>query len=86
MVGLTARIACPRAESVLKPLKSAPISGLPCDERWRMQIARLLSAGVTPLARAEMEVRPANMRGDEEKCRATRVCAIISRRSEPRAT
>jgi len=72
-VGLTAKIACPRAVSVLKPLKSAPISGLPCDERWRIQMARLWSAGVVLLARAEIEVNPANMKGDEERWSATRV-------------
>lgn len=39
---LTPRI-CPRAVSMLRPPKRAPISGLrlPCRERWRMQIARL---------------------------------------------
>jgi hypothetical protein len=39
-----------------------------------------------PLARAEMQVIPVNMRGDEDRCNATRECEVISRRSETRAT
>lgn len=50
-----------------------------------MQIARLSSAGVAPLAMAEIQVMPLNTRGDEERCSATRVCEVMSRRKEPRA-
>jgi hypothetical protein len=84
-MGLTPRI-CPRAVSMLRPPKRAPISGLPCCERWSMQIARLCSAGVLPPARAEMLVTPVKPRGDEETCNATRVCDTMSRKSEPRTT
>ena len=80
---LTPRI-CPRAVSMLRPPKSAPISGVPCRERWRMQIARLCSAGLLPAARAEMLVIPVKVRGDEERCNATRECDKISRKREPR--
>jgi hypothetical protein len=71
---------------MLRPPKSAPISGLPCRERWSMQIARLCSAGVLPAARAEMLVTPAKMRGDGETCNATRLCDTMSRKIEPRTT
>ena len=85
--GLTPRI-CPRAVSMLRPPKRAPISGLrlPCRERWRMQIARLCSAGMLPAAKAEMLVTPVKKRGDEEMCNATRVCDAMSRKSEARTT
>jgi hypothetical protein len=83
--GLTPRI-CPRAVSMLRPPKRAPISGLPSRERWRMQIARLCSAGMVPAARAEMLVTPIKNRGDQETCDATRVCDTMSRRSEARTT
>ena len=82
---LTPRI-CPRAVSMLRPPKRAPISGLPCRERWRMQIARLCSAGMLPAARAEMLVTPVKNRGDQETCNATRVCDTMSRMSEARTT
>jgi len=82
---LTARI-CPNAVSMPSPPKRAPISGLPCRERWRMQIARLCSAGWVPLARAEILVTPVNMRGDEERWNATRECDIMSSRRDTRAT
>ena len=71
---------------MLRPPKRAPVSGLPFRERWRMQIARLCSAGVLPAARAEMLVIPVKTRGDDETCNATRLCDTISRRSEPRTT
>ena len=77
--GLTARI-CLRAVSMLKPPKRAPVSGLPGCERWtrRMQIARLCSAGLAPVAKAEMLVTIVNMRGDEERWIAARVCDAMS--------
>ena len=71
---------------MLRPPKRAPISGLPCRERRRMQIARLCSAGTVPAARAEMLVIPVKMRGDDETCNATRLCDTKSRKIEPRTT
>jgi len=82
---LTPRI-CPRAVSMLRPPKRAPTSGLPCRGRWRMQIARLCSAGVLPVARAEMLVAAVKMRGEEETCNATRECDKMSRKTELRTT
>jgi len=65
---------------MLKPPKRAPVSGLPGCERWtrRMQIARLCSAGLAPVAKAEMLVTIVNMRGDEERWIAARVCDAMS--------
>jgi len=61
------------------------MSGLPCCERWRMQIARLSSAGWVPAARAEMLVTPINTRGDVDRWNATRECDAMSRRRDARA-
>jgi hypothetical protein len=80
---LTARI-CPSAVSMLSPPKRVPISRLSGCERWRIQIARLCSAGLAPAAKAETLVTAEKIRGDEETCNATRECDIMSRRREPR--
>jgi hypothetical protein len=80
---LTPRI-CPRAVSMLRPPKRAPISELPSRKRWRMQIARLCSAGVLPAAREEMLVIAVKIRGDGERWNATRECDKMSRTRELR--
>jgi hypothetical protein len=69
---------------MLRHPKSVPISRVPCRDGWRMQIARPCSAGLLPAARAEMLVIPVKVRGDEERCNATRECDKISRKKEPR--
>src|SRR6266850_2138420 len=83
--GLTAKI-CPIDVSMPSPPKTAPVSGLPCRKRWRMQIARLCNAGWVPAARAEILVSPANTRGDDERWNATRECDAMSSRRDTRAT
>ena len=72
--------------SMPSPPKRAPMSGLPCRERWRMQIARLSSAGLAPEARAEILVTLINTRGEVDRWNATRECDAMSRRRDVRAT
>jgi hypothetical protein len=69
-----------------RPPKTAPMSGFPCCKRWRMQIARLCSAGSEPVERAEILVSPANTSGDEERRNARRVYDAMSSRRDARAT
>lgn len=71
---------------MLKPPKRAPVSGLPGCERSRMQIVRLCGAVLAPVAKAEMLVTIVNMRGDEERWIAARVCDVMSSRREPCTT
>jgi hypothetical protein len=51
-----------------------------------MQIVRLCSAVLAPVAKAEMLVTIVNMRGDEERWIAARVCDVMSSRREPCTT
>ena len=83
--GLTARIY-PKDVSMPSPPKTAPVFGLPCGNRWRMQIARLCNAGWVPAAREEIPVSPANTSGDEERWNATSECDAMSSRRDACAT